>query len=104
MVGASPCQLGPSSRAGRRDWILLSFREGPSKLANSALLTTGLAVGARLDKEDVERGWEMPGCFVLLVNLVERHGEVFLDRKRGLGGNRKGKKRQLGSAGSGWKK
>lgn len=49
------------------------------------VLTAGLPVGAGLDEEDVEGRWQVAGCLVLLVRLVEGHEEVLLHGQGGLG-------------------
>lgn len=49
------------------------------------VLTAGLPVGAGLDEEDIEGRWQVPGCLVLLVRLVEGHEEVLLHGQGGLG-------------------
>lgn len=48
------------------------------------MLTTGLTIGTGLNKKNIERRWQVSGCLVLLVCLVERHEEVLLDRQGGL--------------------
>lgn len=59
-------------------------------------LTTGLTVGTGLNEENIEWRWEVPGCLVLLVCLVERHEEILLHRQGGLGGQ-EGERLSLGT-------
>ena len=71
----------------------------PLRTPSSRSLTAGLTVGTGLDKEYIERWREVPGCLVLLVNLLKRHGEVLLDGERGLAGEKqKGRVTNLSTA------